>query len=298
MAPLSHPAYDRLLYGSPLRRRGACLAIGAVLLAILAVATLHPARPPGRHAARTWRRSSTPRSPHRAALAVVPIAILWFLDRRERETPWLFAAAFLWGAVHRHRARAAVQHRVLPAGRRVGRAEPDDRGGARPRRGDDDRRRRSPRRSSRSSPRRSACSCSSGCCAPSSTTCATASSTARWSASASPGSRRRCTSPRATPSTASRPGAAARLALRAVRVRRARDVHRHLRRVPRARDADAAPVAEGARADLRARRSRSPRTCVNNALPLFFALAGAAARRAAAGGAGRGARSRVCRGVR
>ncbi|HSD41213.1 MAG TPA: PrsW family intramembrane metalloprotease [Burkholderiales bacterium] len=34
-----------------------------------------------------------------SALAVVPLAILWFLDRRERETPWLFAAAFFWGAV-------------------------------------------------------------------------------------------------------------------------------------------------------------------------------------------------------
>jgi RsiW-degrading membrane proteinase PrsW (M82 family) len=30
-------------------------------------------------------------------LALVPLAVLWFLDRRERETPWLFAAAFLWG---------------------------------------------------------------------------------------------------------------------------------------------------------------------------------------------------------
>ena len=28
---------------------------------------------------------------------MVPLAVLWFLDRRERETPWLFAAAFLWG---------------------------------------------------------------------------------------------------------------------------------------------------------------------------------------------------------
>src|SRR5262245_61107390 len=30
-------------------------------------------------------------------LAIVPLAALWFLDRREREKPWLFAAAFLWG---------------------------------------------------------------------------------------------------------------------------------------------------------------------------------------------------------
>jgi RsiW-degrading membrane proteinase PrsW (M82 family) len=30
-------------------------------------------------------------------LATVPLTILWFLDRRERESPWLFAAAFFWG---------------------------------------------------------------------------------------------------------------------------------------------------------------------------------------------------------
>jgi RsiW-degrading membrane proteinase PrsW (M82 family) len=32
-------------------------------------------------------------------LALVPLAMLWFLDRRERESPWLFAAAFLWGGL-------------------------------------------------------------------------------------------------------------------------------------------------------------------------------------------------------
>ena len=32
-----------------------------------------------------------------SALATVPLAVLWFIDRRERENPWLFAAAFLWG---------------------------------------------------------------------------------------------------------------------------------------------------------------------------------------------------------
>lgn len=30
-------------------------------------------------------------------LASAPLAVLWFLDRRERESPLLFAAAFLWG---------------------------------------------------------------------------------------------------------------------------------------------------------------------------------------------------------
>ncbi len=32
-------------------------------------------------------------------LSVIPVAILWFLDRRERESAWLFAAAFLWGGL-------------------------------------------------------------------------------------------------------------------------------------------------------------------------------------------------------
>ena len=31
--------------------------------------------------------------------ALCPILILWYLDRRERESPWLFAAAFLWGGL-------------------------------------------------------------------------------------------------------------------------------------------------------------------------------------------------------
>ena len=33
------------------------------------------------------------------ALSIVPIAVFWFLDRRERETGWLLAAAFLWGGL-------------------------------------------------------------------------------------------------------------------------------------------------------------------------------------------------------
>jgi RsiW-degrading membrane proteinase PrsW (M82 family) len=32
-------------------------------------------------------------------LSVLPVLILWYLDRRERESAWLFAAAFLWGGL-------------------------------------------------------------------------------------------------------------------------------------------------------------------------------------------------------
>jgi len=34
-----------------------------------------------------------------SAMALLPLGILWFLDRRERESPHAFAAAFLWGGL-------------------------------------------------------------------------------------------------------------------------------------------------------------------------------------------------------
>jgi protease PrsW len=90
--------YDRLLMGSPLRRSRVSKAIAAALLVILAFATLvqlvvFTGMPPGLSGVflRALALSSL--------LALVPLSILWFLDRRERESPWLFAAAFLWGGL-------------------------------------------------------------------------------------------------------------------------------------------------------------------------------------------------------
>ena len=84
--------------GSPLRRSGVSKAITAALLVILAFATLvqlavFTSMPPGLFSVflRALALSSL--------LALVPLTILWFLDRRERESPWLFAAAFLWGGL-------------------------------------------------------------------------------------------------------------------------------------------------------------------------------------------------------
>src|SRR6478752_815475 len=92
----THSGYDRLLMGSPLRRGGVSKGIAASLLVILAFATLvqlavFTSMPPGLFSVflRALALSSL--------LALLPLAILWFLDRRERESPWLFAAAFLWG---------------------------------------------------------------------------------------------------------------------------------------------------------------------------------------------------------
>ncbi len=93
---LANPYHHPLLTGSPLRQRGVCMAISAVLLVVLALAALmqlsaFASLPPD--IASVFLAALT----LSGLLAVVPLALLWFLDRRERESPWLFAAAFLWG---------------------------------------------------------------------------------------------------------------------------------------------------------------------------------------------------------
>ena len=86
--------YDRLLMGSPLRRSRASKAIAAALFVILAFATfvqlvVFTGMPTGLFGVflRALALSSL--------LALVPLSILWFLDRREREPPWLFAGGGL-----------------------------------------------------------------------------------------------------------------------------------------------------------------------------------------------------------
>jgi RsiW-degrading membrane proteinase PrsW (M82 family) len=85
-----------VLTGSPLRQRGVCVVISAALLLVLAFAVLVQlsvlASFPSDIAAVFFRALMLS-----SLLAVVPLAVLWFLDRRERESTWLFAAAFLWG---------------------------------------------------------------------------------------------------------------------------------------------------------------------------------------------------------
>src|SRR5439155_1192866 len=81
----------------PLRRPGVCVAIGVALLAVLSIAAslqlglIRAMRP---DIASVFFRALCLSS----LLATVPVAMLWFLDRRERETPWLFAVTFFWGA--------------------------------------------------------------------------------------------------------------------------------------------------------------------------------------------------------
>lgn len=95
---LSRPSVQQLVLGSPLRRRGyAIWLIGALALALAFAALMNL----------LVFTSFTPAVLRvfvmgvgaAALLSIVPVAILWFLDRRERESPWLFAITFLWGAL-------------------------------------------------------------------------------------------------------------------------------------------------------------------------------------------------------
>jgi protease PrsW len=95
-ALVSYARSDRLLMGSPLRRRGVCLVTSAAAIVVLAFATIvHLGLIGGMRAdvMAVFLQALVLSS----LLAAAPLAVLWYLDRRERETPWLFAAAFLWG---------------------------------------------------------------------------------------------------------------------------------------------------------------------------------------------------------
>jgi protease PrsW len=86
VASISHPDADRLLMGSALRRSEVCRVICVVLFAVLVFATLVHL------SLLASTRSDVASVFYRAlalssVLAAVPLALLWFLDRRERETP-------------------------------------------------------------------------------------------------------------------------------------------------------------------------------------------------------------------
>jgi RsiW-degrading membrane proteinase PrsW (M82 family) len=98
MQVLRRPALDPWLFGSPLRRPGVALAVMAVLLAVLLVAVamaLFTMAAMGRDGTSVFLRALAASG----ALSSMPLAIVAWLDRRERESPWLYGVAFLWGGV-------------------------------------------------------------------------------------------------------------------------------------------------------------------------------------------------------
>ena len=92
-------ARDRVLYGSPLSRPrvarfvAIALAVLVLLSLVLQVRTLAIAF--SADALKVYGLALLGSS----GLALMPLAIVYFLDRRERENHWLLLITFLWGAV-------------------------------------------------------------------------------------------------------------------------------------------------------------------------------------------------------
>jgi RsiW-degrading membrane proteinase PrsW (M82 family) len=96
---MSHAEVSRILYGSPLSRpKNAILAvIGLATLLVFSLYSLF----------RSYFSALSPAdvqvfvSSQIAVLlmTLLPLAILWFLDRREPESRWLYLIAVLWGAL-------------------------------------------------------------------------------------------------------------------------------------------------------------------------------------------------------
>ncbi len=90
--------FERLLVGSPLRKRRVAIPVILALLAAILLSTtviFAAVRSLKAEAAQIFIVGLL----FSAGLSIVPILILRFLDRRERESPWLFAVALLWGAL-------------------------------------------------------------------------------------------------------------------------------------------------------------------------------------------------------
>ena len=88
----------RLLVGSPLRKRRVAIPVILALVAtfLLCIAIIFAAVGSLKaEAARLFAIGLL----FSAGLSIVPVLILRYLDRRERESPWLFAISILWGGV-------------------------------------------------------------------------------------------------------------------------------------------------------------------------------------------------------
>jgi protease PrsW len=87
-----------LAISSPLRRPRVARITAVCLALLLAIASLVICAAVGTLGAEATRVFLVALAMS-TLLSAMPIAVLWFLDRRERESPWLFASAFLWGGL-------------------------------------------------------------------------------------------------------------------------------------------------------------------------------------------------------
>jgi protease PrsW len=89
---------ERLLVGSPLRKRRVAIPVILALVAAMLLSTTVIFAAVGSLKAEAAQIFIVGLL-FSAGLSTVPVLILRYLDRRERESPWLFAIALLWGAL-------------------------------------------------------------------------------------------------------------------------------------------------------------------------------------------------------
>lgn len=103
---------NRLFVGSPLRRQRTTLIVLCVLLAVLTFALVQLLG-----ILMSFRRDAAGifllGLLVSAVLSMVPVAILGYLDRRERESPWAIAIALLWGGVIATGLSAPLNTRII-----------------------------------------------------------------------------------------------------------------------------------------------------------------------------------------
>ena len=98
MGRSAESAFERLLAGSPLRRRRVAIPVIVALAAAILFSTAAILLAVGSlKATAAWLFAIG--LLFSAGLSIIPVLILRYLDRREREAPWLFAVSILWGAL-------------------------------------------------------------------------------------------------------------------------------------------------------------------------------------------------------
>lgn len=112
MTDTSLTPINRLMLASPLSRRRNAILIVSILLAVLTFATVQLL------AIFTSLKSDAAlifltALGASALLSVIPVSILWFLDRRERESPWAIAVALLWGGIIATGLSAPINSQII-----------------------------------------------------------------------------------------------------------------------------------------------------------------------------------------
>jgi RsiW-degrading membrane proteinase PrsW (M82 family) len=90
--------YDAVPLASPLRQPRVARAFAVAISILLLVAALIICAVVGGLGSAAARVFMTALA-WSSLLSALPLLVLWYLDRRERESAWLFAAAFLWGGL-------------------------------------------------------------------------------------------------------------------------------------------------------------------------------------------------------